>query len=125
MVFSWIFAEQAASLATLAAPTGDLSWPTVIASWGPSAGLFVWLLKLHRDLIDKVIPSGFQLIRKEMRRQSAESRERHQQHLKEMHALEAALGGQKTRAVKATRTTRTSSTSSPIAPKKKTRRRTP
>lgn len=71
--------------------TAGVDLTTVLASFGVSAPLFVWLLAMHRTLIKVVIPRGFRLIRKEIRRQGEESAHRHQEHMADLHVIRMAM----------------------------------
>jgi hypothetical protein len=76
-----------AAKAPASAGTSGFDLTTVLASFGASVPLFLWLLKMHRDLISIVIPRGFRLIRREMRRQGLESQKRHSEHIELMRAV--------------------------------------
>lgn len=110
-----------------AAAPSAIDFTTVFASFGASVPLFLWLLKMHRDLIGVVIPRGFRLIRREIRRQGEDSKERHQEHMEDLHAITIALVRQtKTRAVKTSRRyqrKRKVSAHKPTTPSKKKRKR--
>lgn len=64
---------------TSAVAGSSVDLTTLLASFGLSFPLFLWLLKMHKDLISVVIPRGFLVVRREMRRQGRESRERHEE----------------------------------------------
>ena len=54
--------------------------------------LFLWLLKMHRDMVSVVIPRGFRLIRKELRIQGYEAKQRHRESFELMQAFGKAMG---------------------------------
>lgn len=51
-------------------------------------------LKLFRDLIAKIIPDGFDLIREEMRIANKGAKKRHKEHIAHMERMQASLDRQ-------------------------------
>ncbi len=51
----------------------------------------LYMFHLHRDMVYKIIPSGFLAMREELQRQSVQAEERHAQHIRRQDKICAAI----------------------------------
>lgn len=65
-----------------------MDWTQIVMAWGPSIPIVLFLLKVHRDFVYKIVPGHLRLIRKELHRQERRAAERHREFMQALEALE-------------------------------------
>lgn len=67
-----------------------MDWTQLAVTWGPSIPIVLFLLKVHRDLVYKIVPHHLRILRKEVRRSERNAAQRHHEFMLALQAYEAA-----------------------------------
>lgn len=68
-----------------------MDWTQIALTWGPAGLAIIVLLKSHWDLVYKIIPQGFNKMKRLQLSLARDARRRHRQHLKIQKAILHAI----------------------------------